>query len=59
MFYAVLILAIFVVLLLAEISPEAVNALLILILLGLVLGRAEDMQKLVTTISQAAGSNEN
>ncbi len=59
MFYAVLILAVFVVLLLAEISPEAVNALLILILLGLVLGRAEDMQKLVTTISQAAGSSEN
>jgi hypothetical protein len=56
MFFAVLVLAVFVVLLLAEISPEAVNALLILILLGLVLGRSEDTQKLIATISQAAGS---
>lgn len=55
-FLAILVLAIFVVLLLAEISPEAVNALLALILLGLILGRAEDTQKLIATISQAAGS---
>ncbi len=55
MSYAILVLAIFVVLLLAEISPEAVNVLLILILLGLILGRAEDTQKLIATISQAAG----
>ena len=52
--FAILMLAVFVILLLAEISPEAVNVLLALILLGLVLGRADDMQELVKTISQAA-----
>lgn len=52
--YATLALAVFVVLLLAEISPEAVNVVLALILLGMVLMRAEEMQDMIETISSVA-----
>jgi len=51
-FYALLIMAIIVVLLLAEAMPEAVNALLILLLLGVVLGRYDKFQELIVRVTQ-------
>jgi len=45
-FYATLVIASIVVLLLAELSAEAVNAFLILLLLGIVLGRYQTFEKL-------------
>jgi len=50
-FYATLMVTVVVVLLLAEVSPSAVNALLILILLGIVLGRYGAFQELVGGIT--------
>jgi len=50
-FYATLTVTIVVVLLLAEISPTAVNALLILILMGIVLGRYTAFQQLISGIT--------
>ena len=50
-FYATLTVTIVVVLLLAEISPTAVNALLILILMGIVLGRYGAFQQLIGGIT--------
>lgn len=47
-FYATLTIAVVVVMLLAEISPEVVNAFLLLLLLGIVLGRYQAFQQLVT-----------
>ena len=47
-FYATLTIAVVVVMLLAEISPELVNAFLMLLLLGIVLGRYQAFQQLVT-----------
>lgn len=55
-FYATLLVAFVVVLLLAEISPQAVNALLILILLGIFLGRYEAFQGLITAIARSVGA---
>lgn len=50
-FYATLTISVVVVLLLAEVSPEAVNAFLILLLIGIVLGRYTAFQKLVTGLA--------
>lgn len=50
-FYASLLVASVVVLLLAEVSAEAVNAFLILILLGMVLGRYQTFERLFAGIT--------
>ena len=53
-FYGLLLISIVVVLLLAEIAPEAVNALLILLLLGLVLSRYSKFQELIDQVTKIA-----
>ncbi len=50
-FYGLLMVSIIVVLLLAEVIPEAVNALLVLILLGVVLLGYKKFQELVEGIT--------
>lgn len=54
-FYATLMVTVVVVILLAEVSPSAVNALLILILLGIVLGRYGAFQELIGGIVGSVG----
>jgi len=54
-FYGLLLVSIVAVLLLAEIAPEAINALLILLLLGVVLMRYDtfvDLTKKITSIGK-------
>ena len=50
-FYATLMVTTVVVILLAEVSPSAVNALLALILLGIILGRYATFQQLIGGIT--------
>jgi len=52
-FYATLALASTVILLLAEVAPEAVNAFLILLLMGIILGRYQSFEKLASGITGA------
>lgn len=50
-FYAYLILAIVVVLMLAELIPEAINAFLALLLLGVILGRHTAFRQLIAGVT--------
>lgn len=50
-FYAWLFLAVVVVLMLAELSPGAVNAFLFLLLMGVILGRSEQMRSLIANVT--------
>lgn len=50
-FYAVLILAVVIVIVASEVSPAATNALLLLLIAGVVLGRWQAFAGLIATVS--------
>lgn len=52
--FLALVLAIGIVLVVAEVSPTAINVLLVLILMGMVLSRWSEISKIIGTASRAA-----
>ncbi len=55
-FYARIVIVVLIVLAISEISPEVVNAVLLLVLIGLILGRFQYFQGLFKVINSFGGA---